>query len=275
MINSASLTPDLIKIFIDNSWIDAREYQKQAFRAFQANNILRTMTIPYHYNNQGIKFTISRVDNQSHGGIILTRDNGTTSPIADWLDVKVFLVNIQPIGWHDAYKYQIWCYFDYIYFRQESKGYKTRRTIGYPEYTEIPIDGLDANIVFTINRESNGTIYYQRNDTSRTRSRISDNPQARSYYMGYYRRMTDIDSFIPIIHQPQPINSITLVLPNNITIKETDNEELMCITCNNIQQNIRFLPCKHTIICSKCYPQLTNPRECPICRSIITSIVKI
>jgi len=102
-------------------------------------------------------------------------------------------------------------------------------------------------IDFEIARNDNGTIFYKKNDMGRTRVRISDNQQARNGYLGFYRRMTDMADFVGQVAKPvdQPLTQIVqpnsngyLPLPPNIVIRQTLDDNKMCITCNDIEQNI-------------------------------------
>jgi len=51
-----------------------------------------------------IKFTIRRIGDKYHGGIFMIRENGSIIPIADWNDVKVFLLDQPNVNWYDARK---------------------------------------------------------------------------------------------------------------------------------------------------------------------------
>ena len=179
-----------IKIKIESGiWVPAHYSQIEAFKKFK--NIGNSSGETKYENNNGIKFTINRIGDKFHGGIYLTHENGQQYPIADWNDVKVFLLDQTPVNWYNARNYQQWAYFDFIYNNDPIRKYKTKGTSGFENHIEIPINGIPINIVFSISRNDNNTIFYERNDIRRTRIRISDNQSARTGYYWYYRRMTD------------------------------------------------------------------------------------
>ena len=99
--------------------------------------------------------------------------------------------------------------------------------LAYPANTrasdvvEIDIDGLPPNIIFSISRNDNNSVYYERNDGNRARVRICDNNSARIGYRGYYARMTsDIDFVFGGI-----VSVAGLELPQSLVLEETDVEE--------------------------------------------------
>jgi len=258
-----------IKIRINNKWILPNNYQIEAFIKFKNNENHFQGEREHNFNYNGINYSIKRLGDQYYGGIHII-NNDINIPIADWNDVKVFLLD-NVVNWYDARNYQKWCYFNFIYNNDIKRSYKSKDTLGFNDHIEIPIDYLEPYIIFSISRNDNGTIYYEKNDISRTKIRISDNNQARLGYLGYYHRMTDF-SPMDFMVIDSVSSSSKLKLPNNILIKKTNNEELMCIICNDNEQNIRFLNCKHTNVCSECFKQLTKSNECPICKQPISNI---
>jgi hypothetical protein len=267
-------------------WIEARWYQKIAFKRFKNKEALVAAQYGYHreeeykydYNEGGYKFTITRnvPDNRYYDKIYIVRDDGTNMPIADWQDVKVFLTDLQPVNWYNSRGYQTWAYFDFVYSGDYVRHYKSRGTIGHPNNIEIPLDGFDIQIVFSLSRNRNGTIFYQKDDAGRTKVRISDIESERSAYLYIYNRL--------IYHDPAPIHAPVLVpahgqglylpIPADVVVTQTLNDDIMCSICNDNKQNIRFIPCGHTNTCSQCYIHIQHPRECPMCRGQINSIVK-
>lgn len=263
---AAELVDD-IKINVGGNWFPAREYQKEAFRMF--TNQPHTND-PIRYNKKGYKFTVKREADEFYGGIYLVREDGTKSPIADWNNVKVFLLDIDPVNWYEARNYQTWAYFDFLYSGLDRVSYQSKES-EEKGHKEIEIDGLPPGIVFSLSRNDNGSVYYEKNDHGRTRVRISDNKHARSGYMGFYRRMTSDIGMLPV---PYPIqNTKKPNIPYGVVGIKTNNEEIMCVVCNDNQQNIVFDPCKHTATCSECYVQLTKI-ECPLCRQTIVNVGK-
>ena len=142
----------------------------------------------------------------------------------DFEDVRVFLVDANPTDWYAARNYQIWAYYDFMYDNKPRKVYASKYSsyLAYPADTvEIDIDGLSPNIIFTIYRNDNNSVYYERNDGNRARVRICDNHTARIGYRGYYSRMTsDIDFVFGGI-----VSVTGLELPSSLILEQTDIEE--------------------------------------------------
>jgi hypothetical protein len=259
-----------------------------------------------HCNEDGIK--IYRDDNnhynptyalntrQQHGGVPVP------VPIIDLNDVKIFLTDLPNANWVKARDYQAWAYRDFVYDsnRASVKYYASQhsshlffQTSNYREVVTIDVDGLPPNIVFKISRNENGSVYYERNDHRATRIRICDSDSARSGYLGFYRRMTDIGDFIvstpapapaqndpygpnyqdfaSFLHQPRPQANAKLPLPPGVQNIETNNEEEQCIFCFKHKANLKMNPCGHKIICPECYRKLEKA-ECPMCRGPIQSL---
>ena len=110
---------------------------------------------------------LTRLGNAMYGPTYL----GTTA-IADWNDVKLFLIR-EPVAWYPATPYQTWAYFDFLYNNKDH--------ITYPSE-----DGSE-NGAFSIGRNDNGSIYIETD----ARIRISDNEHARRGYLGFYHRIID------------------------------------------------------------------------------------
>jgi hypothetical protein len=170
--------------------------------------------------------------------------------------------------------------------------------------TDIDLDGLPPNIIFSLSRNENGSVYYERNDAHGTRVRICDHEGARAGFRGFYNRITMDPGIIvtPPLQQPvtsyappsfneivehfnqqpiqliQPVPSYTassavpLQLPPGIIAQKTNVEEDQCILCYENTKNLTFGPCAHTIACSECYVRLMKPRECPVCKQAIESL---
>lgn len=83
------------------------------------------------------------------------------------------------------------------------------------------IDGLPTNIIFSISRNDNNSVYYERNDGSGARVRICDNHTARIGYRGYYKRMTSDIGFV----FGGIVSVSELQLPASIILEKTDIEE--------------------------------------------------
>jgi hypothetical protein len=92
-----------------------------------------------------------------------------------------------------------------MYDNQQKKTYASKYSISSPSTVEIDIDGLPPNIIFSISRNENNSVYYERNDERGTRVRICDNHMARIGYRGFYTRMT-MD--VGMIVTPPPVQQI-------------------------------------------------------------------
>ena len=223
-------------------------------------------------------------------------DTWEVYPIMDCADVKVFLQDAEPVNWHPARNYQMWAFRDFIYdsARPVRKFYASKysshlffqRGSSAQSVTDIDIDGLPPNIIFSISRNDNGSVYYERNDPRGTRVRICDHEGARSGFRGFYNRIT-MDPGVIVTPPQQSIqpplthplytssssSSIPLQLPPLISVIITSVEEEQCIMCYENRKNITFSPCAHNVTCSACYTKLIKPRECPMCKQAIVSLV--
>jgi hypothetical protein len=225
-------------------------------------------------------------------------DTWETYPIMDCADVKVFLQDAEPVNWYPARNYQMWAFRDFIYdsARPVRKFYASKHSShlffqrGGSSAQDIDIDGLPPNIIFSISRNDNGSVYYERNDPRGTRVRICDHEGARSGFRGFYNRITSDPGIVITppsqqVHLIQPIqptqpmpsytssSAIPLQLPPGISTVQTSVEEEQCIMCYENAKNIAFGPCHHQIVCSECYTKLIKPRECPVCKQAIVSLI--
>jgi len=256
-----------IKIKINNEWINAREHEIEAFHLFKNIHSRFEGEKIYNYNFNNESYTIKRLGDLHHGGIYIIKNNEVSFPIADWNDVKVFINN----EWLPARSYQTYSYFDYIYSVEIEKKYKSKNTQFYHDHIELPIDNIEPDIVFSISRNENNTIYYCRNDDRRSHVRMSDNDKARKHYLGYINRINDNSMFDSVILLPSPE---ALKIPENVVLKKTLDDDLECTICNDYEQNIIFLPCNHTKVCSECYKKLVKKHVCPYCNIKIDKIEK-
>lgn len=238
-------------------------------------------------------------------------------PAIDMADVKVFLTDVTNANWFKARDYQTWAYRDFLFDTTEPqvKYYASRhsshlffQTSNYRDVVTIELDGLAPNIIFKLSRNENGSVYYEKNDQNASRVRICDCETARSGYLGFYRRMTDVGDFIisdasaPAAPLPIPLqdaygpeyqdfagylqqinataaaaasayqdHSVKLPLAPGTYSIQTDNEEEQCIMCFKNKSTLRLLPCSHKVMCPDCYNKMEKG-ECPICRSDIISL---
>jgi hypothetical protein len=247
--------------------------------------------VPSNYE----EFIVYRESNDCYMPTRIQRtDTWETYPIMDCADVKVFLQDAETVNWYPARNYQMWAFRDFIYdpARPERKFYASKysshlffqRGSSNRTVTDIDIDGLSPNIIFSISRNDNGSVYYERNDAQGTRVRICDHEGARAGFRGFYNRIT-MDPGIIVSpptqppHQPiHPVPSYTsssaipLQMPPFISAIPTSVEEDQCILCYENRKNIAFSPCAHQVMCSVCYPKLIKPRECPVCKQAIASL---
>jgi len=256
----------MIKIKYGNNWVAANEEQVRMFNQYRSQNQYREA--PFNYDDGAVIF---RENNDPHNGICI-RINQHTMPICDWNDVKIFLVDQEPVDWHRSRDYQTWAFYDYIYDNKPTKTYISKGTDRTHETdTYLEVDHLYPGIVFKIGRNDNNSIYFERNDINRSRSRISDNEWARLGFRGFYYRMT-MDMGVIVI--PPPQHTTKIQLPHDVIVEETDNENHQCFMCVSNKINIKFMPCCHAVGCSDCYIKM-DKNECPICKKGINFIVKI
>jgi ferredoxin len=247
-----------IKVKQNNRWVLANPDYFQAYQNYKNQPI-------YHPEEPVTtrSLTVYRTNNDVYLPTYI-RDGDNIYPIADFEDVRVFLLDLNPVDWYAARNYQIWAYYDFMYDNQQKKTYASKNSIRSPSTVEIDIDGLFPNIIFSISRNENNSVYYERNDERGTRVRICDNHMARIGYRGFYTRMTmDVGMIITPPPVPQvPVSSLD-GLPQ---VEQTDIEEDQCILCYKNKKNITLSPCNHNIMCSACYVKLEKKNECPVCR---------
>ncbi len=66
--------------------------------------------------------TVYRTDNDHYLPTYI-RDGDAVYPIADFEDVRVFLVDADPTDWYAGHNYQIWAYYDFMYDNKLRKTY--------------------------------------------------------------------------------------------------------------------------------------------------------
>ena len=121
---------------------------------------------PSNYEN---RFLVYREDNNCYMPTrIQCSDTGDVHPIMDCADVRVFLQDADPVNWYPARNYQVWAFRDFIYdpARPERKFYASKysshlffqRGSSNRNVTDIDIDGLPPNIIFSISRNENGSV---------------------------------------------------------------------------------------------------------------------
>jgi hypothetical protein len=276
-----------------DQWVPAPPDWVAAYLHYKSRPVY-SQEVPSNYEN---RFLVYRVENNCYMPTRIQRsDTGDTYPIMDCADVKVFLQDADPVDWCPARNYQMWAFRDFIYdpARPERKFYASKysshlffqRGSSNRTVVTIDLDGLPPNIIFSISRNENGSVYYERNDAHGTRVRICDHEGARAGFRGFYNRIT-MDTGMIVTPAPaqapqlQPMPSYTassascsipLQLPPGIVAQKTNVEEDQCILCYENAKNLTFRPCAHTIACSECYIKLMKPRECPVCKQAIASL---
>jgi hypothetical protein len=249
-----------IKIRYNSTWNYANPDYCQAYKNYKNQPIYH----PEEPVTTG-RLTVYRTNNDVYLPTFI-RDGDAIYPIADFEDVRVFLLDLNPVDWYAARNYQVWAYYDFMYDNQQKKTYASKNSIRSPSTVEIDIDGLFPNIIFSISRNENNSVYYERNDERGTRVRICDNHMARIGYRGFYTRMT-MDVGMIITPPPPPLQQVAESLLDGLPpVEHTDIEEEQCILCYTNKKNITLSPCNHNIMCSACYVKLEKKNECPVCR---------
>jgi hypothetical protein len=269
-------------------WLPAPPDWVEAYQQYKTRPMY-SAEVPFNYNNQ---YLVYREENNHYMPTRIQRsDTGDTYAIMDCADVKVFLQDAEPVNWYPARNYQMWAFRDFIYdvARPVRKYYASKysshlffqRGSSTQTVVDIDIDGLPPNIIFSISRNENGSVYYERNDANATRVRICDHEGARAGFRGFYTRIT-MDPGMIVTPPPQPIPSYTvssaipLPLPPGCSVAvKTNVEEDQCMMCYENKKNIAFGPCAHAIACSECYVKFMKPRECPVCKQAIASLAGI
>lgn len=56
--------------------------------------------------------------------------------------------------------------------------------------------------------------------------------------------------------------------------RSNDIGEGLCLICETEEIEVALLPCKHLCVCEECFGLLPHPKQCPICRSYVTTFFK-
>jgi len=170
-----------ILVYEFNNWRNATDNEINCFNNFTNTNIL---TPEYKTMISG-NYTLHR---ESPNHITLINDK----PIINYHNIKVFLPEFN--GWVNAREYQKLAYMDYIIGDIHSKYYHSKHSkhILDPESIELQLN-LEPNICFKMSRNENGTIYYEKNNITKTNVKISDHIGYQNYYLGFYNRIMDVN----------------------------------------------------------------------------------
>lgn len=274
-----------IRVKINNAWCLASEEQRKAYIAYKTRNHYYRETP--HADENGITIFRESINNDNPympTYFKLTNSlHGAKYPIIDMNDIYVFLMegvsgngSRNGAGWVKSRNYQTWAYVDFIYDTSKTrKCYMSKYStyLAFPpgfdskNVVTIDIDELDPNIIFSISRNDNNSVYYEKNDGGSTRVRICDNEYARIGFLGFYTRIT-MDPGIVVISPPH--NDVDNSL---FSLTDTVNEDEQCILCYNYKKDIKYIPCNHTISCYMCFEKLVR-KECPVCKMKISKIKK-
>jgi hypothetical protein len=303
-----------IKIKINGIWQPASPHLRDIYIGYKS---LPMSNGSVTYSKDGI--TIFRTDNDAYmptfysgqtirGNDYIFPENDeernqevtpNPTPIIDFNDIYIFLVDgvtgpgsRSGAGWVKARNYQTWAYVNFIYGRDTRKCYASQYSsyLAFPagfdaaNVVTIDIDGLAPNIIFSVSRNDNNSVYYEKNDSGRSRVRICDNELARMGFLSFYTRITmDVGLIItppPASHADAHSHSHTISSHGSALVCSgaqppmidlTDNEEHQCIMCYENKKNVQFYPCNHVISCYRCVQQM-NKCECPVCKSAIHTI---
>lgn len=311
-----------IHVKISSEWIPisinsgSEEFKQYAIAYTQYKNRPAYHREVAYEADTGIR--VYRQDNEHYKPTFIS-NRQSVFPVIDMADVKVFLTDVANANanWFKARDYQAWAYRDFMYDQTnpQVKYYASRysshlffQTSNYRDVVTIELDGLSPNIIFKLSRNENGSVYYEKNDRNASRVRICDCDAARSGYLGFYRRMTDVGDFIitpapaPIVQVPIPApvdygpeyqdfagylhqinataaatasyyqnHSVKLPLAPGTQSIQTDNEEEQCIMCFRNKSTLQLHPCGHKVMCPDCYNKMEKG-ECPICRNDIIKL---
>jgi hypothetical protein len=216
-----------IRVKIGDVWRPADENQKAAYIAYKSRNHYYRETPHIHENG----ITIFRQGNANNNTTTENNDDpymptyfklvgsvrnpNAKHPIIDMNDICVFLMDgVSGDGsnsgarWVKARSYQAWAYVDFIYDTTVTrKCYMSKYStyLAFPpgfdsrNVVTIDIDDLPPNIIFSMSRNDNNSVYYEKNESRPIRVRICDCEYARIGFLGFYTRIT-MDVGIIITH---------------------------------------------------------------------------
>jgi hypothetical protein len=284
-----------IRVRVGETWQPANEDQRAAYIEYKSRPNYYTEE-PYTHSNGITIFREGMTGENRNDPYMPTffrlegsmRNPGAKFPIIDMNDISVFLMDgvvgnhsRNGAGWVKSRNYQAWAFTDFIYDTSPRKCYMSKYSsyLAFPpgfdnrNVVTIDIDGLAPNIIFSISRNDNNSIYYERNDYSNSRVRICDSEYARSGFLGYYTRIT-MDTGFDIVSPPT--ESVAYILSSDGAeppppVVETSVEEDQCIFCYSNVKNIEYEPCSHIVSCIVCFNKLVK-KECPVCKCQISKI---
>ena len=107
----------IIKIKYNGNWVFANPDYCEAFQNYKNR--------PMYSREEPIEtgaLTVYRTNN-NHYLPTYIKDGDSVYPIADFEDVRVFLVDAEPTDWYAGRNYQIWAYYDFMYDNKVRKTY--------------------------------------------------------------------------------------------------------------------------------------------------------
>ena len=111
-----------IKIRYNSTWILANPDYVQAYQNYKNQPIYH----PEEPVTTG-RLTVYRTNNDVYLPTFI-RDGTAVYPIADFEDVRVFLLDLNPVDWYAARNYQVWAYYDFMYDNQQKKTYASKNS---------------------------------------------------------------------------------------------------------------------------------------------------
>jgi hypothetical protein len=236
-----------IRVKVDGVWRDADKQERAAYIAYKSRHHYYKET-PHTHDN-GITIFRAGSDSESPSEenddpymptYFKMKDSNKRYPIIDMNDIYIFLTegvtgktSRDGAGWVKSRNYQTWAYVDFMYDTSATrKCYMSRYStyLAFPpkfdskNVVTIDIDEeLPPNIIFSISRNENNSVYYEKNEsiyyeTNQNsqngqnyekfpiRIRICDNEYARTGYLGFYTRIT-MDPGI-IITNPDSLENV-------------------------------------------------------------------
>jgi len=236
-----------IRVMVNGLWRDAVKQEREAYIAYKSRDHYYRET-PHTHDN-GITIFRAGSDSESPSEenddpymptYFKMKDSNKRYPIIDMNDIYIFLTegvtgktSRDGAGWVKSRNYQTWAYVDFMYDTSATrKCYMSRYStyLAFPpkfdskNVVTIDIDEeLPPNIIFSISRNENNSVYYEKNEsiyyeTNQNsqngqnyekfpiRIRICDNEYARTGYLGFYTRIT-MDPGI-IITNPDSLENV-------------------------------------------------------------------
>ena len=172
----------MIKIYKNNIWEKVTDDEIiNAFNTFTKSIKNELIHNNYKFVKEGFYKTFIIYDDNKY-------------PIADWGDVKIFLTDIESPSWVNTRSYQTWAFYHFLYSIDKNEEHYASKNSYVDNIelfpVELPFDDISPNIIFKMIYNKNNSISYEKDDYYKTKIRISNNNSERSYYQGFFNRMT-------------------------------------------------------------------------------------